>query len=97
VLNTRKEIFLIEIAGHTDNVGPADQNRALSQKRAEAVVKYLVDKGVDKSRLIAKGYGPDKPIADNKDAKGKQKNRRVEFVILKSIKKQGTDVQTAPP
>lgn len=97
VLNTRKEIFLIEIAGHTDNVGPADQNRKLSQKRAEAVVKYLVGKSVDANRLVAKGYGPDKPIADNKDAKGKQKNRRVEFVILKSMKKPGTDVQTAPP
>ena len=97
VLNIHKEIFLIEVAGHTDNVGPADQNRALSQKRADAVMKYLVDKGVDKTRMTAKGYGPDKPIADNKDSKGKQKNRRVEFNILKSIKKQGQDVQTAPP
>ncbi len=97
VLNNRKEIFLIEVAGHTDNAGVADQNRTLSQKRADAVVKYLVDKGVDKTRLTAKGYGPDKPIADNKDAKGKQKNRRVEFNILKSMKKPGTDVQTAPP
>lgn len=97
VLANRKEIFLLEVAGHTDNAGPADQNRTLSQKRADAVVKYLVDKGIDKIRLSAKGYGPDKPIADNKDAKGKQKNRRVEFVILKSIKKQGSDVQTAPP
>lgn len=97
VLNNRKEIFLVEVGGHTDNVGPADQNRTLSQKRADAVVKYLVDKGVDKTRLTGKGYGPDKPIADNKDSKGKQKNRRVEFSILKSIKKQGSDVQTAPP
>ncbi|MBK9260482.1 MAG: OmpA family protein [Polyangiaceae bacterium] len=97
VLNTRKQIFLVEVAGHTDNVGPADQNRTLSQKRADAVVKYLVGKGVDASRLVGKGYGPDKPIAENKDAKGRQKNRRVEFVILKSIKKQGSDVQTAPP
>ncbi len=97
VLQARKEIFLIEVAGHTDNVGPADQNRTLSQKRADAVVKYLADKGVDKTRLSAKGYGPDKPIAENKDAKGRQKNRRVEFNILKSIKKQGSDVQTAPP
>lgn len=97
VLQARKEIFLIEVGGHTDNVGPADQNRTLSQKRADAVMKYLVEKGVEKTRLVAKGYGPDKPIADNKDSKGKQKNRRVEFVILKSIKKAGTDVQTAPP
>ncbi len=94
VLNTRKEIFLIEVAGHTDNVGPVDQNKTLSQKRSDAVVKYLVDKGVDKSRLVPKGYGPDKPIADNKDKKGREKNRRVEFVILKSIKKPGSEVQT---
>ena len=91
VLKVHKEIFLVEVAGHTDNVGNADQNRQLSQKRAEAVVKYLLDKGVDKSRLQAKGYGPDKPIADNKQTAGRQKNRRVEFNILKSAKK------SAPP
>jgi OmpA-OmpF porin, OOP family len=93
VLDIHKEIFLVEVAGHTDNVGVADQNRALSQKRAEAVVKYLLDKGIDKSRLQAKGYGPDKPVGDNKQAAGRQKNRRVEFIILKSAKKS----QAAPP
>jgi OmpA-OmpF porin, OOP family len=94
VLDIHKEIFLIEIGGHTDNAGVADQNRALSQKRAEAVMKYLLDKGIDKGRLQAKGYGPDKPIADNKAAPGRQKNRRVEFSILKSLKK--SNVQTPP-
>jgi outer membrane protein OmpA-like peptidoglycan-associated protein len=87
VLNIHKEIFLVEIAGHTDNVGKTEENRALSQKRAEAVVKYLIDKGIDKARLQAKGYGPDKPVADNKQTAGRQKNRRVEFNILKSAKK----------
>lgn len=87
VLDIHKEIFLIEVAGHTDNVGVAAQNTQLSQKRAEAVVKYLVDKGVDAKRMQAKGYGPDKPVADNKQAAGRQKNRRVEFNILKSAKK----------
>jgi OOP family OmpA-OmpF porin len=81
IMSGHKEIILVEIQGHTDNAGLADQNRKLSQKRAEAVVKYLVDKGVDASRLTAKGYGPDKPVADNKTAKGRQLNRRVEFVI----------------
>ena len=57
------------------------------------VTKYLIDKGVDKARLQAKGYGPDKPIGDNKQAAGRQKNRRVEFNILKSAKKS----QAAPP
>jgi OmpA-OmpF porin, OOP family len=84
VLSMHKEIFLVEVAGHTDNVGKPNENTVLSQKRAEAVVKYLVDKGVDKARLQAKGYGPDKPIADNKQNAGRQKNRRVEFIILKS-------------
>ncbi len=95
VLDIHKEIFLIEVAGHTDNVGVAAQNTQLSQKRAEAVVKYLVDKGIEAKRLQAKGYGPDKPIADNKQSAGRQKNRRVEFNILKSAKK--TNVESAKP
>ncbi len=89
------EIFLVEIAGHTDNAGSAADNRTLSQKRAEAVVAYLTSKGIDKIRLQAKGYGPDKPIADNKTAGGRAKNRRVEFNILKSTKNPGTP--GAPP
>jgi OmpA-OmpF porin, OOP family len=75
-------IALVEVAGHTDNVGPAPGNRDLSQKRAEAVAAYLKTKGVAEARLTPKGYGPDKPIADNKTAAGKQKNRRVEFNIV---------------
>ena len=93
VLEIHKEIFLVEVAGHTDNVGKTEENRALSQKRADAVVKYLIDKGIDKARLQAKGYGPDKPVADNKQTAGRQKNRRVEFIILKSAKKS----QATPP
>ncbi|TKD03947.1 OmpA family protein [Polyangium fumosum] len=93
VLEIHKEIFLVEVAGHTDNVGKTEENRALSQKRADAVVKYLIDKGIDKTRIQAKGYGPDKPVADNKQSAGRQKNRRVEFNILKSAKKS----QAAPP
>jgi OOP family OmpA-OmpF porin len=80
------EIFVIEVAGHTDSAGVAADNRALSQKRAEAVVAYLKTKGVDGGRLQARGYGPDKPIADNKSTTGRQKNRRVEFNILSSAK-----------
>ncbi len=87
IMNGRKTILLVEIQGHTDGAGLADANRKLSQKRAEAVVKYLVSKGVDKSRLTAKGYGPDVPVADNKTAKGRQLNRRVEFHILDGGKK----------
>jgi OOP family OmpA-OmpF porin len=71
----------VTIEGHTDNVGGAKYNEKLSQKRAESVKKYLVDRfGIAVSRLTAKGYGLTKPIADNKTAAGRQKNRRVEAV-----------------
>lgn len=70
-----------EIQGHTDNAGDAVKNKALSQKRADAVLKYLTDKGVDVARLTAIGYGSDVPVADNKSKEGKAKNRRVEFKL----------------
>ncbi len=73
----------IEISGHTDNVGAADLNKKLSNDRAMAVVNYLVSKGIEKSRLVGKGYGMDKPVADNATEDGKQMNRRVEFTITK--------------
>jgi len=74
----------VEIAGHTDNSGAAKTNTALSKKRAEAVAHALVHKfGIDQKRVTAKGYGPSKPIADNKTADGRKANRRVEAEILK--------------
>ncbi len=72
----------VEIAGHTDNVGSEEYNLRLSQKRAEAVVRYLVSKGIDPSRLIAKGYGESQPIASNDTEEGRALNRRVEFRII---------------
>lgn len=70
------------IEGHTDNVGAAEHNMELSQRRAESVVNYLADKfGIDRSRLTAKGYGSTRPIADNATDEGKQKNRRIEAII----------------
>jgi OmpA-OmpF porin, OOP family len=70
------------IEGHTDNVGGARYNQALSQRRAEAVRKYLIDTfGIEPSRLTAKGYGLSKPIADNGTPEGRQKNRRIEARI----------------
>ena len=68
-----------EVAGHTDSSGSAPSNQKLSQKRAEAVVRYLKDKGVNTSSITAKGYGESKPIADNNTEAGKAKNRRVEL------------------
>ena len=74
----------IEIQGHTDSVGPADYNLKLSQRRAEAVKKILVEKfGISPDRIIAKGYGETKPIAPNDTEEGRAKNRRVIAVPIK--------------
>ncbi|MBQ7209676.1 MAG: OmpA family protein [Paludibacteraceae bacterium] len=73
--------WLVEVQGHTDNVGKADYNQSLSERRANSVRDYLVGKGVPAEKLTAKGYGLTKPIADNKTADGRKQNRRVEFVI----------------
>lgn len=68
--------------GHTDAVGSAESNKALSQKRAQAVVNYLVKQGVDPAQLQAVGYGQEQPIADNVTPEGQFKNRRIEFEVL---------------
>ncbi len=69
----------VEIGGHTDNTGSKATNVRLSAARANAVRDYLIGKGVDAGRLTAKGYGPDKPVADNKTVAGRAANRRVEL------------------
>jgi outer membrane protein OmpA-like peptidoglycan-associated protein len=71
----------IEISGHTDNSGSAAMNENLSQQRANAVVAYVSSKGIEVSRLSAKGYGSKKPIATNETDSGRQQNRRTEFKI----------------
>jgi OOP family OmpA-OmpF porin len=68
-----------EVAGFTDNLGAAAINQALSQSRADAVVSYLVSKGLVRERFTARGYGAERPVADNGTAEGRQKNRRIEF------------------
>ena len=76
--------FLVQVEGHTDNVGDKKSNMTLSQKRAEAVVAWLVKSGgVPSKNLKAKGFGDTKPIADNKTPAGRNKNRRVDFNINK--------------
>ncbi len=72
----------IGIEGHTDNVGIAASNMTLSDNRAKAVMNACTTKGIDKSRLSAKGWGQDKPISDNTTEDGRAKNRRVEIVKL---------------
>lgn len=73
--------YVIEVQGHTDNVGKADYNLRLSQARAEAVRDYLINKGISEKRLTAVGYGDTKPMDTNETAAGRAQNRRVEFII----------------
>lgn len=72
----------LRVEGHTDNVGAAAANQALSEKRAQAVVAWLTGHGVAASRLVAKGFGATKPVADNGTDEGKAKNRRVELAKM---------------
>ena len=74
----------IEISGHTDNVGSESFNELLSQRRADAVVNYLLGKGVAKNRLSAKGYGQSMPVNSNETAEGRALNRRTEFEIIEN-------------
>lgn len=72
----------IEICGYTDNSGNETDNLQLSQRRAEAVVNYLISAGISEDRLIATGYGSTNPIAANDTFEGRAKNRRIEVKIL---------------
>lgn len=74
--------LVIELGGHTDNVGSVDLNMKLSANRASVVVDYLKKEGISASRLKSKGYGPNQPVDSNGSAAGRQNNRRTEFMIL---------------
>ncbi len=77
-----KSTMIVEIQGHTDNVGNEEDNQKLSQGRAEAVKSYLISKGIAPNRVIAKGYGTSRPIADNGTDAGKAKNRRTSLKVI---------------
>jgi large repetitive protein len=79
ILGSHPEIKLVRVEGHTDSQGDDASNLKLSQGRAEAVVTYLVNKGIEGGRLKGIGFGETKPIADNSTKPGRAKNRRVEF------------------
>ena len=73
---------VIIAVGHTDSVGSVAYNQKLSVRRAEAVKAYLVSKGIEKNRVYTEGKGKSQPIADNKTAAGRAKNRRVEIEVV---------------
>lgn len=85
VIRVNSDIKLVEVQGHTDWRGSDDYNLKLSQRRAESAVKYLIDKGVDPSKLRAVGYGETQPIAANNTAEGMSQNRRTEFIIAETF------------
>jgi outer membrane protein OmpA-like peptidoglycan-associated protein len=91
LLKNHPEITRVRIEGHTDNRGRATYNKELSKKRAASVVKWLVTKGIDKSRLVSNGYGLERPLVGNDTEEGRQANRRVEFHI------EATGPAAAPP
>jgi len=78
--------WIVEIGGHTDNVGTENYNMVLSEKRAAAVVNYLINNGVPPKRFRSKGYGFSKPLADNTTAEGRTINRRTEFKLIEKEK-----------
>ena len=80
ILNDNADLKMA-IDGHTDNTGKAEKNQALSDNRSNAVKQYLVSKGIAESRLSSAGHGQDMPIANNKSAAGRAKNRRVELKL----------------
>jgi len=81
VLKTRPTMQ-VRVEGHTDTRGSRTGNMRLSQARADSVKAYVVSRGIDASRLVSVGFGPDKPIETNRTAAGRERNRRVEFMIL---------------
>lgn len=82
LMNLKKNL-VIEIAGHTDNIGNQIDNKNLSEERAKTVKSYLQKKGINANRVIAKGYGDSSPIADNSSEEGRKQNRRTEVKIIK--------------
>jgi outer membrane protein OmpA-like peptidoglycan-associated protein len=83
VMNEHPEIPRVVVGAHTDDRGLGDENRRLSQRRADEVRRYLISKGVAAERLDARGYGPDRPIDSNATSIGRENNRRVDFFIIR--------------
>ena len=86
-LDQNPRVTKLRIEGHTDNVGQPAANELLSGQRALAIKLALVAKGIAKERLLAVGFGPTKPVADNTTEEGKAKNRRTEFRVVELAKR----------
>jgi OmpA-OmpF porin, OOP family len=82
ILTAHPDLVRVEVQGHTDNTGARAYNEALSQRRADAVRTAVVQRGIDPSRLTAKGYGPNVPLVPNTTAQNRAQNRRVQFMIV---------------
>ena len=99
IMNDNPDI-VIELSSHTDSVDTVSYNLRLSQRRAESAVNYIVQAGIDRSRLTARGYGESRPIARNTNPdgtdnpEGRAKNRRTEFKVIRRDK---TKLQNASP
>ena len=78
----QKPSVRIEIRGHTDNIGNEGYNKKLSVERAASVYNYLIEKGIPKTRMKYRGFGPNIPVADNSTEQGRELNRRVEIFIV---------------
>ena len=89
IANVLKQMpnVMIEIAGHTDSKGDYNKNKKISLDRAKEIACYLAEKGIPFDRMQYKGYGPDKPIADNNTENGRVTNRRIEIVFISKVKK----------
>jgi outer membrane protein OmpA-like peptidoglycan-associated protein len=83
ILEEHPEIEKVRIEGHTDNEASDGYNMKLSNNRAKAVRAYLISKGINGKRMEAKGFGEEKPVADNGTPEGREQNRRVEIHIVK--------------
>lgn len=96
--------IVVEVGSHTDSIGNGLLNKKLSQDRADNVIRYLVNKGIEKKRLVAKGYGADKPVAPNfklnhtDNPEGREKNRRTEFRVIGTLssQKEGLESEDTP-
>jgi len=84
VLRTHPDLLLVQVEGHTDDRGASSFNILLSHARATAVADYLVSRGVDRERLVARGFGPTRPVGSNATAEGRAANRRVAFTVVKT-------------